>query len=93
MRFKKTSWIIKLVLLVIVIYAVVTLVNLQDQIAAANAEAAELEAQVLYAEQEKALVQEELDELGTDKSVMKLARTRLGMVGLGEVVFCDADEQ
>ena len=55
MRFKKTSVWTKLLILVLVVYAVVSLVDLQDRVNAANAEAAELEQQVLYAEQEKAL--------------------------------------
>ena len=93
MRFKKTSFWTKLLLLIVVIYAVVTLVDLQDRISSANAEIAALEEQVLYAEQEHALVEQELAELGSDKSVMKIARTRLGMVESGEIVFYDADVQ
>ena len=47
MRFKKTSFWTKLLLLIVVIYAVVTLVDLQDRISSANAEIAALEEQVL----------------------------------------------
>ena len=93
MRFKKTSFWTKLLLLIVVIYAVVTLVDLQDRISSANAEIAALEEQVLYAEQEYALVEEELEELGSDQSVTKIARSRLGMVEAGEIVFLDADAQ
>ena len=52
-----------------------------------------LEEQVLYAEQEYALAEQELADLGSDRSVMKIARTRLGMVEIGEIVLCDADAQ
>ena len=93
MRLKKTSIWTKLLIAIVVIYAVVTLVDLQDRVSAANAEVAALEEQVLYAEQEYALVEEELDELGSDQSVMKIARARLGMVEAGEIVFFDADAQ
>ena len=55
MRLKKTSFWVKLLLLIVIVYAVVTLVNLQDRVTAAQAEVAELEQQVLYAEQENAL--------------------------------------
>ena len=89
MRFRKTSLLTKLLLLA----AVVTLVRLQDRVAAANARVETLEEQVLYAEQECALVEQELSELGTDKSVMKIARARLGMVEAGEIVLYDADVQ
>ena len=93
MRLKKTSVWVKLLLLVVAIYAVVTLVSLHDRVADAKAQAAALEEQVLYAEQEYALVEEELAELGSDESVMKIARARLGMVEAGEIVFLDADAQ
>lgn len=93
MRLKKTSFWTKLLIVIVVIYAVVTLVDLQDRVSAANAEVAALEEQVLYAEQEYALVEEELAELGSDQSVTKIARTRLGMVEAGEIVFLDADAQ
>ena len=93
MRLKKSSVWTKLLLLVVAIYAIVTLVNLQDRVNAANAEVAALEQQVLYAEQDKALMEEALQELGSDKSIMTIARARLGMVESGEIVFYDADVQ
>ncbi|MBQ6159638.1 MAG: septum formation initiator family protein [Oscillospiraceae bacterium] len=93
MRFRKTSLLTKLLLLAAVVYALVTLVRLQDRVAAANARVETLEEQVLYAEQECALVEQELSELGTDKSVVKIARARLGMVEAGEIVLYDADVQ
>ncbi len=93
MRLKKTSIWVKLLLLVVIVYAVVTLVNLQDRVTAAQAEVAALEQQVLYAEQEKALAAQELEDLGSEQSIRKIARTRLGMVEAGEIVFYDADAQ
>ncbi len=38
-------------------------------------------------------MEEELEDLGSDQSVMKIARARLGMVEAGEIVFLDADAQ
>ena len=93
MRLKKSSLGIKIMLLVVSIPAVISLVNLQDDVKEANAEVAALEQRVLYAEQEQALMEQSLRELGTDKSIMKIARTRLGMVESGEIVFYDADVQ
>jgi cell division protein FtsB len=93
MRLKKSSLGIKILLLVVSIPAVISLVNLQDDVKEANAEVAALEQRVLYAEQEQALMEQSLRELGTDKSIMKIARTRLGMVESGEIVFYDADVQ
>lgn len=93
MRLKKTSLGTKLLLLVVAIYAIVTLVKLQDRITVANARVSELEQQVLYAEQEQAMMEKSLRDLGTDASIMKIARTRLGMVESGEIIFYDADAQ
>ena len=92
-RFKKTSLLTKLIILVVAVYALVTLVRLQDKITDANREVRQLEEQVLYAEQEYALVEQDLEELGSDKSVKKIARARLGMVEAGEIIFHDADMQ
>ena len=93
MRFKKTSFWTKLLLLIVAVYAVITLVDLQDRVSAAKGEIASLEEQVLYAGQENALVQQELNDFGSDESITKLARSRLGMVEAGEIVFYDADDQ
>lgn len=93
MRMKKTSLLTKLLLAVVAIYALVTLVNLQDRVNEAKTQINDLEQQVLYAQQEYALVEQELQELGSDKSIMKIARTRLGMVEAGEIVFYDADAE
>ncbi|MBR6413130.1 MAG: septum formation initiator family protein [Oscillospiraceae bacterium] len=93
MRFRKTSFWTKLLILAVAAYAIVTLVSLQDRVSAANERVRVLEEQVLYAEQEYALAEQELADLGSDRSVMKIARTRLGMVEIGEIVLCDADAQ
>ena len=93
MRLKKTSFWIKLLLVIVVVYAVVTLVDLQDRVTVARTEVESLEQQVLYAEQENALAAQELKDLGSEQSVKRIARTRLGMVEAGEIVFFDADAQ
>lgn len=92
-KLKKTSLLTKLLILAVAIYALVTLVKLQDRISAVHEEVNRLEEQVLYAEQEYAVVEQDLADLGTDQSVKKIARNRLGMVEAGEIVFFDADVQ
>ncbi len=92
-RIKKTSLLTKLIILIVAIYALVTLVRLQDKITDINREVDQLREQVVYAEQECALVEQDLEELGSDKSVKKIARARLGMVEAGEIIFHDADMQ
>ena len=88
MRFKKTSFLTKLLLLIVAVYAVYTLVRLQDRIQIARQTVSDLEAQVVYAEQDNAQLEQDLKDIDSDRSVKSIARNRLGMV---EIVFRDAD--
>ena len=91
MRFKKTSFLTKLLLLIVAGYAVYTLVRLQDHIQIARQTVSNLEAQVVYAEQDNAQLEQDLKDIDSDRSVKSIARNRLGMVEAGEIVFRDAD--
>lgn len=91
MRFKKTSFLTKLLLLIVAGYAVFTLVRLQDRIQIARQTVSDLEAQVVYAEQDNAQLEQDLKDIDSDRSVKSIARNRLGMVEAGEIVFRDAD--
>lgn len=91
MRFKRTSFLTKLLLLIVAVYAVYTLVRLQDRIQIARQTVSDLEAQVVYAEQDNAQLEQDLKDLDSDRSVKSIARNRLGMVEAGEIVFRDAD--
>ena len=91
MRFKRTSFLTKLLLLIVAGYAVYTLVRLQDRIQIARQTVSDLEAQVVYAEQDNAQLEQDLKDLDSDRSVKSIARNRLGMVEAGEIVFRDAD--
>lgn len=91
MRFKRTSFLTKLLLLIVAGYAVYTLVRLQDRIQIARQTVSDLEAQVVYAEQDNAQLEQDLKDIDSDRSVKSIARNRLGMVEAGEIVFRDAD--
>lgn len=91
MRFKKTSFLTKLLLLIVAGYAVYMLVRLQDRIQVARQTVSDLEAQVVYAEQDNAQLKQDLNDIDSDRSVKSIARNRLGMVEAGEIVFRDAD--
>ena len=91
MRFKKTSFLTKLLLLIVAGYAVYTLVRLQDRIQIARQTVSDLEAQVVYAEQDNAQIEQDLKDIDSDRSIKSIARNRLGMVEAGEIVFRDAD--
>ena len=91
MRLKRTSLLTKLLLFAVAIYALVTLVSLQDRIQSAKKEVQDLEEQVVYAEQENAQLTQDLESIGSERSIKAIARSRLGMVEVGEIVFRDAD--
>lgn len=89
MRFKRSSLLTKLLILVLVVYATVTLVSLQNQVAEKNAEAEALESSIAATEQENQRLQQAVDALGTDEGVEEVARRKLGLVAEGEIVFYD----
>lgn len=89
MKFVKSSLLVKVILLVIVVYATVTLVSLRRQITAKEAQAAQLTSSITTAEQENSRLSDAIENADTDEGVEAIAREKLGMVGDGEIVFED----
>lgn len=89
MRFKRSSLLTKLLILILVVYSTVTLVSLQSQVTQKNLEAEQLEASIEAAKQENLRLQQAIDELETDEGVAAVARQKLGWVSEGEIVFYD----
>ena len=92
MKFVKSSLLVKLLILILVVYATVTLVKLRAQISEKNAEAAKLTSSINAAEQENGRLQDAYDGLGSDESIESIAREKLDMVYEGEIVFQDAEK-
>lgn len=89
MKFVKSSLLVKVILLVIVVYATVTLVSLRRQITAKEAQAAQLTSSITTAEQENNRLSDAIENADTDEGIEAIAREKLGMVGEGEIVFED----
>jgi len=89
MRFTKSSLTTKILILVLVVYATVTLVSLQSQVTEKQDEAAILASSISAMEQENQRLQQAIDALGTDESVEAIARQKLGLVKKNEIVFYD----
>ena len=89
MRFKHSSLLTKLLVLVLVVYATVTLVSLQSQVTEKRAEAELLESSIDAAKQENLRLEQAIDALDTDEGVQAVARQKLGWVSKGEIVFND----
>ena len=78
MKLVKSSLLVKLVILILVVYATVTLVSLRKQITEKN--------------EQEAILNSSIDALGTDAGVEAVARDKLGMVDEGDIVFYDVGE-
>ena len=89
MRFRKSSPMTKIIVIVPAIAAAITLVTLQAQLAEKEAKAAELEVQVSEAMQENQRLQDAIDLADTDEGIKAIAREKLGLTEDGEIVFFD----
>ena len=92
MRLCKSSLITKLVILTVMIYAIVTIVTLQPKINALKSEEEALSEEVSALQQSNLELQEDIDQLGTDASVIKIARERLNLVNDGETIYIDSSK-
>ena len=89
-KFKKSSLITKIVIMVLLVYAMIVLVSLQRQLSQKQAERAVLETQLTEQQQENAALHSSIDALDTDEGVEAVAREKLGLVSEGEITFYDA---
>lgn len=89
MRFKRSSLVTKVLILVLVAYATVTLVSLQSQVTEKEAQAASLQDDITAAQQENLRLEQAINALGTDEGVEAVARQKLGLVAPGEILFYD----
>ncbi|HIQ70057.1 MAG TPA: septum formation initiator family protein [Candidatus Avoscillospira stercorigallinarum] len=89
MRFKRSSLVTKVLILVLVVYATVTLVSLQSQVTEKETQAAALQDDITAAQQENLRLEQAINALGTDEGVEAVARQKLGLVAPGEILFYD----
>ena len=92
MKFVKSSLLVKLVILILVVYATITLVSLRSQISEQNAEAARLTSSIAAAEQENGRLEDAIANVDTDAGIEAIAREKLGMVSKDEIVFVDVSD-
>ena len=93
MKFVKSSLLVKIIILVLVVYATVTLVKLRAQITQKNEAAAALTSSIVAAEQENSRLQDAIDALESDEGVEDVARNRMDMVSEGEINFFDVNHK
>ena len=80
---------VKLVLIALMIYAGITLYNLQGLIQAAEAQQSQLSAQVQSLEDKNSALRADIAAADDPEKLEEIARDKLGMVKSGEKVFYD----
>ncbi len=88
-KFRRSSLLTKVVVLLVVVSATVILVSQRSQIRANQAQCQELAGQAAELQQEKPKSPDRHRRSGSDDSVKKIARDKLGLVGNGEIIFSD----
>ena len=89
MRFRKSSLMLKLIILIVAVYSTVTLVSLQSQISEEKAEAADLTLAIGSTELQNQRLEDEIANVDTEEGITEIARNKLGLVNEGEMVFYD----
>ena len=87
MKLKKASLLTKLVVLALLIGTATGLLNLRQQIVAAEADLAEAQAQVAEQKQVNAELADAVENSGDPQRQADLARGKLGLVEPGEYIF------
>ena len=87
MKLKKASLLTKLVVLALLIGTATGLLNLRQQILAAEADLAEAQAQVAEQKQVNAELADAVENSGDSQRQADLARGKLGLVEPGEYIF------
>ena len=92
MKKRKSSRITKYILLVLVVFAVLTVALVQPSIAEHKQQTAAVQEEILRLEQENLELEAQIAELGTDEAVRKIAAQRLNWVSDNEIVYRDIED-
>ncbi len=92
MKLKRSSIIMKIVILALIVYATISLVTTKGRIAEAEADRVLLQAKVDAALQQNAELQFDLDHAEDPETIAEIARTKLGLVKPGEKIFYDVSQ-
>lgn len=90
MKLKKAGIITKIVILVLVVYAVVTIVSLQGKASAVRAEQDALRQEIAELEINNAELEYAIENKDNDDVIAGIARDELGLIGPDEKVFYDS---
>ncbi len=86
---KRTGLITKIVILILAVYAIVSLTNIHSRIEDARQDKAELEAQRQSLEAGNAVMRSEIEHCDEQETVIHIAREKFNLVLPGETVYYD----
>lgn len=89
MKLRKASIFVKIVILALAGYAIVSMMSLKVKLAEAESYRADLEKAVAQMEQENAGLRYEIAHSEDDDTIADIAREKLGLVMPGEKIFYD----
>ena len=89
MKLKKSSMLIRIVILALILYASISLVTTRGKIAQARVDQEILQEKVDAALQKNAELQYDIAHAGDDETIEEIARAKLGLVLPGEKIFFD----
>ena len=92
MKIVKSTLLVKLGILILVVNATVPLVRHRSQINEKDAEVKGLTSSIASTQQENDRLQSSIDALDTPEGLEQVARDQLGMVSEGEIVFEDVGD-
>jgi len=88
-KFKKTGFLMKVVIAALIIYGVINISSIRSQISQAERELLELRQKEQRLLQENAELEYDIAHAGDDETIMDIARAKLGLVMPGEIIFFD----
>ena len=89
MKFKRSSFLAKVVVLVLLVFTAITLLNIRSRIQTAEAELAEYQAAVDEQQEVNAALQDNIENSNDPDTVLAVAKDKLGLLESGEVIFYD----
>jgi len=87
LKSRKTGILTKLIIMIVMVYAVVTLVGLNSKIAAAETQKAMREQEKSNLEAQNAELEYRILHSSDPDTIQKIAREKLGLVNPGEIIF------
>ena len=89
MKFKRSSFLSKIVVLILLVFVAITLLNVRGEIQTAQGELEQYQAAVDQQREVNAALEENIANSADPDTVLEVAKDKMGLVESGEVIFYD----